>query len=173
MANNRPYTYNSPKKKSVKQMRPATSTGYGRVYNTNLSWQVKPSKRENLRDVESIRYGSPTWLSADRVEQVFDFYIDREFYYTDSVADEAEVHLVESQVEHDEDEIQLSLPLENVDEVEAQLVRAIRKYRNATENMAICALSWWNLMEDIRENDLLREEFEKFQMLRSLSGGRT
>lgn len=131
---------------------------------------IPDDSRDSIRGTEGLKYGS-TFLSQDRVEQVFDFDLNRDFYYGGDEAEDCEKSSERDAILHDVVEQQLSLSLESIDEVEARLVRQIKKYRRATDSMAACALLWWDLMTDLQENPHLAEEFHKFQMLRKLSGG--
>lgn len=131
-----------------------------------------PNHRDRMREIKNLRYDN-TFLNQDRVEQIFGVELDSDYCRDgNEIVDDIDVEdfFYKSSPEIEEG-YQYSLNLENVDEVEAKLVRAIRKYREATAKMAGMALLWHDLMEDLEDNPHLQEAYDRFHMLRKLSGG--
>lgn len=174
MSNNNSHTsstFYSYGTKTIGQQ-PVTKTPNNGLYASKASssrYYSNNGTRERLRNVGELGSNN-TFLTPDRVDQVFDFNLFGENYYGECVCDEKQEDECDAPL-HEFSEVQLSLNMETIDEVEAKLVKQINKYRRATEAMAGCALLWWDLMTDLNKNPHLAEEFKKFQMLRKLSGG--
>jgi hypothetical protein len=130
------------------------------------------SRREALIGASALKYGNPTLLNQDRVEQKFGIDLSRspDWYHDEEYDVEDAVHSP-SEREYVGPEIQYELNLKTTDELERDLVHQIRRYRYATEVMAAAAVMWDDLMEDIEDDDYLAQEFAKFQMIRKLKGG--
>lgn len=65
---------------------------------------------------------------------------------------------------------QPSLALETPEELRMQLQSNIRKYERGYYKMAMAALRWHQLMEDVKSNSGIAKSFSDLQMLRKLSG---
>lgn len=72
----------------------------------------------------------------------------------------------------DEQEIwfQTELPLENVRTMEQRHLKEIRKFERAYRKMALYALKWHYLMEDLEDNAQLDKMFKDIQLMRKLGG---
>lgn len=163
MAKHSPYT--SRRTLSVSSKKIPTAKSYGRSTSPR-------SHRDELRGVEHLRYGNPTFLTQDRVEQKFGIDLSRDpNYYGDECESVGDDVYELREWDYVQDEIQYELPLKTPEEFERDLVTQIRKYRNAINVMAASAIMWDDLMEDLEDDDHLREQFDKFQMLRKLKGG--
>lgn len=66
---------------------------------------------------------------------------------------------------------QLSLDLVSKDDLILQLENQIAKFRRSQEIMAMYALRWHTLMEDVESNKSIAELFDSIQLLRKMSGG--
>lgn len=145
--------------------------GYPMATAKSASSRYTYNARDRLREIQDLRY-SNTFLSQERVDQIFGVDLDSSYCREDGEEIcEAKDDFYYKSPEELEEGFQYSLPLESVDEVEAKLVRAIKKYREATAKMAGMALLWHDLMEDLEDNPHLQEAFDRFHMLRKLSGG--
>lgn len=71
---------------------------------------------------------------------------------------------------YEEDWYQTELPLENVRELEERFRREIKKMERAYRKMALHALKWHYLMEDLEDNSQLRKMFNDIQLMRKLGG---
>lgn len=132
----------------------------------------KGSRRDRLRGRGQIRYHNPL-LTQDRVRQVFGFHT--EYDYDDyEVAEASPYDYTHSPTEDENVYIgyQYELPLTNVDTLEGEHRKMITKYQRAIEIMGAQALLWEDLMSDLEDHPHLKTQFEQFQMLRKLSGGR-
>lgn len=116
---------------------------------------------------ERVKYRNE-FLTQSRVEQVFDFYGLRQNDYDD----ETEGFFDEYDPVKEGNEIQLSLRLETIEEVENKLLDMISRYQRALDVMGSFALMWHDLMADIETIPHLQEEFDKFQMIRKMRGGK-
>ena len=65
---------------------------------------------------------------------------------------------------------QTELPLESVREMEQRHLREIRKFERAYRKMALYALKWHYLMEDLEGNAQLDKMFKDIQLMRKLGG---
>ncbi len=131
------------------------------------------NRRDRLRGRGNIPYHNPL-LTQDRVYQVFHYDMDDfsghgitedEAYYEHDIWEPEEEDFVQ------EEGYQYELPLTNVDTLEGEHRKMIRAYQEAIEHMGAMALLWNDLMDDLKTNPHLKEQFDKFQMLRKLSGG--
>lgn len=163
-SNHNPYSSRRGSLVSGQKLPQATKASYGHS-------PKQYSHRNRLRGANHMKYTGGV-LTQDRVAQKFGFYYDHDpDYYGDEVALKEESVYQLSDYDLVPDEYQYELPLKNVDEVEGELNLMIRKYQYAMERMGVAALLWDDLMEDLEDNPHLAEEFNKFQMLRKLSGG--
>ncbi len=128
------------------------------------------SARDRLRGRGVMRYHNPL-LTQDRVRQVFGYYIGEHDYEDDCEAvGDYEAELDDRHYKSDY-AVQLEFNLETSDTLEGEHRKMITRYNNAIEYMGSAALMWEDLMSDLEEFPHLKEEFDKFQMLRKLSGG--
>lgn len=128
--------------------------------------------RDRLKNAHHRKYHNESLLSASRVHQVFGFDVHTGDYWGDEVEDsmgEYELELDDSHYRREGE--QLELELETIDELEGRFRTMMRRYESAIHAMAADALQWHDLMCDIEEDEHLEKEFNKFQMLRKLSGG--
>jgi hypothetical protein len=73
-------------------------------------------------------------------------------------------------LKEDEYGTQLELKLENPNELLPKYRESIIKYERAYVKLADYALQWYNLMEDINNNDQIEKMFKDLQMMRKLYG---
>lgn len=133
----------------------------------------RTSHRDRLAGRYNVRYSNPL-LTQDRVSQVFGYNPFSGGYYDDDCYD-VEADSGEYQLQEEDfvpENYQYELPLTNVETLEGDHRKMITRYERALEIMGAQALLWEDLMADLRENPHLEQEFNKFQMLRKLSGGR-
>lgn len=74
--------------------------------------------------------------------------------------------------EHEDEEYwyQTELPLESVREMEQRHLSEIKKFERAYRKMALYALKWHYLMEDLEDNAQLDKMFKDIQLMRKLGG---
>lgn len=130
------------------------------------------NRRDRLRGRGNIPYHNPL-LTQDRVYQVFRYDIENQSGYGISEdCDESDYKWEPDEEDFVKDEgYQYELELTNVDTLEGEHRKMIRAYQDAIEHMGAMALLWHDLMMDLEANPHLKDQFDKFQMLRKLSGG--
>lgn len=152
-----------------------------------------PSKRlQAMRNRANSTVGGHLYGSAERINHILEQRMGRQHnnkYRPRGAALAAEIFQTtwygetdEAMEEYDENDkaqgaeegyewaYQPSLELETPIELQERLQESIRKFEYAHDKMAIAALRWHQLMEDVHDDEQVRKMFLDMQMIRKLSG---
>ena len=103
-------------------------------------------------------------------DHIFNVYED-DLYPSEKCEDDDGYILEHLTEDTEESGFQFELRLENPNELLENYRARIRKYDRAYAKMSDYALQWYNLMEDVNNNDQLEKMFKDLQMIRKLYGG--